>query len=581
MVPYAGGPNVFSTTRPASRSRACCFRPLTPLQDSFRAQLDEALIRAIASDHDLETPTGYEAAQQTLQALAEDVAAEEAVVFSHSNGGIDALGSPVDASPRPFVQDGGNSTSTSSRSQQASAQHTDSSHTDMSTTNVAAATTASPSLAPGYSVPCLTPFDEASEVDKIAQLREMFADLKEIDVKTAMKKANGDFQGALDDLLNVQYLESTGQRQRGVEGFFRPEDDDVEDDSAGKGKKRGKKRPKNKSKAETTRPKLNRSNSSKDHIHSDEIAFLADRIDLSYDDVSTIYYNKKCSRGAAAVHILDQFIEHGIKAQDDESKARAKALASRYLNIPEHYLPTLVQVTGTPETQYADDIADLLSRHFARNPWTQRIDLVHRITPLPHEELESGMASVGIGGRTSQISGTKSPRPTPAWNRIAAPTKDLTQVNYRLDEAKQSQREASSQATQLYRRGASHSLYKQAAHVYRERAQQHGAHVHELSSTAADALVDQQSTRTTCDLHGVYVQDGVRIAKQRVWAWWRGLGEFSARAARDEPFTVITGLGRHSVGGVSRLRRAVVPALLEDGWRFQVGTGSFVIFGRL
>lgn len=562
--------------------------PLERLVDDFRAQLDEALIHAIALDYDLGTPAGYQAAQQTLQGLAKDAAAEEAVLFSYPDGVNEA------PSPRAFIQDGSNSASTSSRSQPASAQHTDSSHTDVSTTNAAAAAMAvnripSPSLAPGYSVPRLTPFDKASEVDKIAQLREMFADLKEFDIKTAMKKAKGDFQAALDDLLHVQYLESTGQRQRGVDGFFQIEDDDDEGEhgNMGKGKKKkNRKAKKNKSlKAESSRPKLSRSNSSKDHIHQDEIAFLADRIDMFYDDVSTAYYNKKCSQGAAAVNILDQFIEHGISAQDEEGKARAKTLASRYRAIPEHYLLTLVQVTGTPETQYADDIADLLSRYFVKNPWTQRIDLAHRLTPLPNEELESGVATLSSKGGSvlSQISGTKSSKPTPpsqsVWGRATA--QSSRDVNERLSDVMQSRREAESQASQLVRRGASHSLYKQAAHVYRERAHQQTAAAHELTSAAADALVDEQSAPGTCDLHGVFVQDGVRIARQRLWAWWRSLGEFPARAARDEPYIVITGLGRHSVGGVSRLRRAVVPALLEDGWRLRIGTGNFVVYGRL
>lgn len=403
----------------------------------------------------------------------------------------------------------------------------------------------------------------------------MFADLKEIDVTTAIKKANGDFQAALDDLLHVQFLESTGQRQRGVDGFFQSDEDDA--GNAGKGKRKHKKRQKKKSKVDELRPEPVRSNSAKDHIYQDEIAFLADRIDMSYDEVSSIYYNKKCSRGTAAAHILDQFVALGISAQDDESKARAKALAQRYRNIPEHYLLTLVQVTGSPETQYADDIAELLSRHFAKNPYTQRLDLTHRLTPLPYGELESGVASLSVSSSMTQISGTKSSRPTPAWTKMARPAQDLNQVNHQLNEVHQSRRDAQSQASQLSRRGP---LYKQAAHVYRERAHEHGAHAHELTSAAADLLVDAQSTPTTCDLHGVNVHDGVRIAKRKVWTWWRGLGEFPAKAARNEPYVVVTGLGRHSVGGVSRLRRAMAPALLEDGWRIQVGTGNFVITGR-
>jgi hypothetical protein len=65
-----------------------------------------------------------------------------------------------------------------------------------------------------------------------------------------------------------------------------------------------------------------------------------------------------------------------------------------------------------------------------------------------------------------------------------------------------------------------------------------------------------------------------------VQAWWNGLGEFRTDKARQQPFTVITGLGRHSAGGVSHLRQAVAAALLQDGWKMQVETGRFVVTGR-
>jgi hypothetical protein len=69
----------------------------------------------------------------------------------------------------------------------------------------------------------LTIFNEDSEEDKVLQLRYMFSELKAYDIEHAMKKAKGDFQVALDDLLSVQYLTSTGQRPKGVDAFSKPE----------------------------------------------------------------------------------------------------------------------------------------------------------------------------------------------------------------------------------------------------------------------------------------------------------------------------------------------------------------------
>lgn len=71
----------------------------------------------------------------------------------------------------------------------------------------------------------------------------MFSELKEYDVRHALKKANGDFQTALDDLLNVQFLQSTGQQQRGIDAFFEPEEASTT----------GKKKKKNKNKKSVTK----------------------------------------------------------------------------------------------------------------------------------------------------------------------------------------------------------------------------------------------------------------------------------------------------------------------------------------
>jgi hypothetical protein len=74
--------------------------------------------------------------------------------------------------------------------------------------------------------------------------------------------------------------------------------------------------------------------------------------------------------------------------------------------------------------------------------------------------------------------------------------------------------------------------------------------------------------------------DGVRIAKQRVWSWWNNLGEERRALARRDGFTIITGVGKHSVGGVSRLRQAVGAYLRYDGWRVETLTGRFYVTGR-
>jgi hypothetical protein len=133
-------------------------------------------------------------------------------------------------------------------------------------------------------------------------------------------------------------------------------------------------------------------------------------------------------------------------------------------------------------------------------------------------------------------------------------------------------------ASKLRRMGP---LGRQGAVVYVERAREAREVFTAQMARAAEAQVNHQSTDTMLDLHGVFVMDGVRIAKQRVWTWWNNLGESRTTLARQNGFTIVTGVGKHSVGGVSRLRQAVGAYLENDGWKVETLTGRFHVTGRL
>lgn len=122
--------------------------------------------------------------------------------------------------------------------------------------------------------------------------------------------------------------------------------------------------------------------------------------------------------------------------------------------------------------------------------------------------------------------------------------------------------------------------YRTAAFVLAERAREQGEIVRAAESNAYEAMVDQTSTGNKIDLHGLPVADGVRIALERTRLWWDNLGENRERRAREEEFTVVTGLGNHNSGGVSRMRQEVGAALRRDGWRFITGTGQYIISGK-
>jgi hypothetical protein len=301
----------------------------------------------------------------------------------------------------------------------------------------------------------------------------------------------------------------------------------------------------------------------------DEIAFLADRMDLPISEVSEIYRREWCSIGATAVVLLEGYREQGIEAQDDEGKIRSAELAERYPDVPSHFMPTIVQLT-TSIPEFSDDLAILLDRHFNKSPALQKLDFSYKLKPLDSDEIEGSNSH--IPKKTS-----KPPKLEPITTGITGDYSEALQTSSRYHQARLNTSES---AAQLHRRGASSPLYRQAAGYYADRAREQGRFAHQATSAAADLLVNQQSTSRNIDLHGVRVQDGVRIARQRAQAWWEGLGEMRIRKARENSLTIVTGIGRHSAGGVSQLRQAVAAALVQDGWKVQVETGRFVITGR-
>ncbi|KAK2676402.1 Smr domain [Fusarium oxysporum f. sp. vasinfectum] len=474
------------------------------LVEKFRSLLDEALVVAIASDHDLTEASQYKSAQTVLEDLAQHVTTEEATGFNPS--GISNM--PEDVN--------GDESTVETSSQQASRAH----DTDTTSASDQTASTANTT----YSIPRLTSFDDDSEENKVLLLQSMFSELKEFDIKHSLKKANGDVQTALDDLLNIH------------SGTASPSPDDQ-----------------------------------KELKRQDEIAYLADRLDLPFEVVSEIYYNKRCASGAAAVEILHRYMSQGIETHDKEGKKYAQELAQKYQNVPEKFMSTIVQVTDSI-SQESDDIAALVSKHFVKNPWTQKLEVSYQLTPLPVEDIE-GFETVTRGK-------SKLARPVSGSTSFPVGSSAYAQAAERASQYNRAKREAAASAASLNRRGASNPLYRQAAGYYSERAREQARYEMHATSTAANLLVDKQSTSTSIDLHGVKVQSGVSIARERVQSWWAGLGEFRSDKARQQPFTVITGLGRHSAGGVSQLRQAVAAALLQDGWKMQVETGRFLIKGR-
>ncbi|KAL9943433.1 hypothetical protein D7B24_008983 [Verticillium nonalfalfae] len=529
------------------------------LVEEFASLLDESLIIAITTDHDLDDPAQYEAARDILKTLASDVVLEEATGFNAS-GVANAFGALDDAHDAHDARD------SSAQSHDSASHHRDS---DSCTTAIT-----SPALEPrdGPS-PRITAFEGQSDDFQIRQLQDMFADLKTHDIQLAFKKSHGDFFTAMDSLLNTQYLESTGERKKGIDGFFQPEGT-----TSSSKKKRKKKQRKGGSSATGSSTNTEPSSPTEregDSKYLEDILFIAEKLDLPYDEASHAFRLQGCSRERTIIDYLDSYIQQGVRATSDASRARVTELSNLYHSIPEKYMPPLIGIAGDVD-QWVDELAALLNTYFA-HLGPQRLAVDYKLTPLVGAEIEIFTPATASKTHKRGASSAMPPPPPP----IPQSSQPLTyQDAVHAASAHAAARSHSyTAAAASFKKGGSNPLYRQAAAYYAERGRAQAQTYAQARSVAADMLVTDNSSRKVIDLHGVEVADGVRIARERAWAWWQGLGEYRDLEARDG-FTVITGLGRHSAGGVSRMRQSVAAALIEDGWKVSVETGRFRITGR-
>jgi len=124
-----------------------------------------------------------------------------------------------------------------------------------------------------------------------------------------------------------------------------------------------------------------------------------------------------------------------------------------------------------------------------------------------------------------------------------------------------------------------------AAAYYGQVGREYAALSSNATAAAADQLVSTQSTPTQLDLHGVDVLNAVRIAQEKVDAWWRGLGESRVNGRlgiedRQTGYRIVVGLGRHSEGGKGKLGPAVSKVLRQEGWKIENAGAVIVVKGK-
>jgi hypothetical protein len=511
------------------------------VQNAFSSTLETSLIFAILSDFDLSHPSQLQAAQDTLKELQNSAKEEEETGFDAS------------ASSGVHNREGGRGDNESGSGQSLPGWSSSTDDTELSYgIHSIDLDGSSSSDLNGEETTYGIELDSLDQETKESMLVEMFPRLKPFDIKWTLKKDEWDMNKSINDLMTQSFMEETGTRQRGIAAFS--ETDLSSPGQTGKGKKKKKKQNRALDDLSSPiNPKL--PTGSRWDTGKHDVEFIATRTSKSTKEIGAAYHKNGASLRATIMTLLEAQAALKIECDDPLIEGSAIDLSHEFPSLPLHLLLPLIQVTH-PSTANAHELAKALVYQPASTKSNIQIE-------FRHAPLEVDVALL-------------KPKTSTASNiRLTLDTATGLATKYTRE-----REEAFTQARAAYRKGKSDHLMGGASAYYSEIGRAADSRLKSAQSAAADALVDSQSSKTQLDLHGINVQDGKRIAKERVTSWWHELGEsrISGRGVTAE-YRIVTGVGYHSEGGKSKLAPAILKMLMNDGWKVQVGTGVLVVTG--
>ncbi|GIJ89710.1 hypothetical protein Asppvi_008655 [Aspergillus pseudoviridinutans] len=542
---------------------------LKELEKEYCPPLDSALFTAIVSDYDLEDPAQVQQLRDALDTLKLSAWEQEDLPFDPSGTSGLSPGTTGDADGILSERSGSQNGTAPSRETDITSLASDFSSVgldDRRTRSQGGSNSLRYTIGPDGSLS----LSGASEDDKVGYLTDMFPSVDRFTVQHSLRKSAGDIDRAMDVLLNIaffdeQYEDEDGTKlaiPKGIDGFGECPNGDT-------GRKKNRKRKgKNKN-----NPAQGLSSPSASGYMQDEnlplnkwdagqkdIEFICSRTlpVLKKEAVTSAYHANGASlpltvRSLAMAHAPE---ENHINAHP-VMLAQVAELTQEFPSVAPTLLGGLLKITRD-STSAAGELAVAMLTRPAASSVSNLIKITTAPPPLDLGDDEPKRSSV-----ESRVLRHDTARVTAGDHFVASA-------------------EAFHKASAAYRRGKSDKLMGGAAAYYSSVGRDHLERAKREAAAAADALVDSQSTSNSLDLHGVSVQDAVRIASSRVAEWWDSLGDAKymrgGEAARSG-FRIITGVGRHSHDGTSRLGPAVGKMLAREGWRVEVGEGVLTVTG--
>ncbi|KAL4949734.1 hypothetical protein BDW69DRAFT_173695 [Aspergillus filifer] len=534
---------------------------LSELEKEYCPPLDHALFTAIVFDYDLSDAAQLQQLRETLDALKHSAWEQEDLPFDPS--GTSGLNSNGSHESDPSISQ---ADTNPSRGTDATSEFSALSLNDRSRSTC-------PSRVSYIVGPDGTlSLSGATEDDKIFYLSEMFPTTERFTIEHTLRKSNGDVDKCMDVLLNFAFFEGEQLDEdgkvslpKGIDGF--------ENGDAGRKKSR-KRRGKNRS-------GKNRDNTSSDSLDSD---FVSEPIN-TFNKWTTAQRDVDFICARTFPILKKETVTSAYHANGASLPATIQALAKLHAPkdrtvINEH--PVMTSQIDELKQDFPEIIPGLLAG---------LLKITRNSISAAHELAKAYMTVPAPRPAAELIKFTSTP-PLLDIEEEAPKRRTATSSSSRDYEAFTASAgyhytagtEALTKASAAFRRGKSDKLMGGAAAYYSAVGRDHLERAKRDAAASADEYARRNATANSIDLHGLSVQDAVRITSDHVSEWWESLGESKymrgsdGNAARGG-YRIITGVGRHSHDGTSRLGPAVGKMLAREGWRVNVEPGVLTVVG--
>ncbi|TGO34205.1 hypothetical protein BHYA_0207g00030 [Botrytis hyacinthi] len=547
---------------------------LARMESEYCPPLDNSTFRAIIADYDLSNKEQIETARMVLDMIRKDAEFEEATGFDPSGTWGGTYTNRGETSAEQNSQNG------NSRNDDASTSSKSVPGWSSSTDDTLSWRTSSLDLLEGLDFPGnedtykgtdFTDSLEGMDVDSQEDfLLATFKTLKPFDVKYSLKKSKGNVNLAIEDLLNLSFLEETGSRRRGIEAFS--ESSASPKTRKQKGKRKGRKTEASESSSIADDLPLT-AEASKWETGRKDVEFLSTRTGLPMQQITSLYHNNGASVKATILSIIENYPATDMEDEDPIIEVQAMELGEAFPSVKPCHILILTQMTY-PYTANARELATALISTPVSKSGKPNLQIEIRHTPLvidPSPTVLSASKQYSLNAIYPTHSTSSNPGTPLSPSTDASP-----HINARNT--------AFQKASAAYKKSRSNPLMGGAAAYYSQQGRDANVRVKDAESAAADELVMSQCWNGGIDLHGVGVRDAVRIAREKVTMWWvseerRRLGGGYTRAGPQEGFKIVTGVGNHSEGGKGKLGPAVARMLIKEGWKVQVESGALLVMG--